>query len=121
MASHLYGERCEVYTDHKSLKYLFIQKELNLRQRRWLDLLNDYDLTILYHPEKANVVMDALGRKSVENLAMSFVTQLPLLVKMRRLELEVVTPDTPLKLMTLVVQPTFIERIKEKQAQDLEL
>ena len=52
---YLYGERCEVYTDHKSLKYLFTQKELNLRQRRWLELLKDYDLTILYHPGIANL------------------------------------------------------------------
>nr|CAD1839666.1 unnamed protein product [Ananas comosus var. bracteatus] len=61
---YLYGERCEVYTDHKSMKYLFTQKELNLRQRRWLELLKDYDLTILYHPGKANVVTDALSQKS---------------------------------------------------------
>nr|CAD1821754.1 unnamed protein product [Ananas comosus var. bracteatus] len=81
---YLYGERCEVYTDHKSLKYLFTQKELNLRQRRWLELLKDYDLTILYHPGKANVVADALSRKSTENLAMLVVTQQPLIEQMKR-------------------------------------
>ena len=67
---YLYGARCEIYTDHKSLKYLFTQKELNMRQRRWFKLLKDYDVTILYHPGKANVVADALSRKSVENLAL---------------------------------------------------
>ena len=62
---YLYGEPCEIYTDHKSLQYLFKKRDMNLRQRRWLELLKDYDLTILYHPGKANVVADALSRKSM--------------------------------------------------------
>ena len=57
----------EVYTDHKSLKYIFTQKELNLRQRRWLELIKDYDMRLHYHPGKANVVADALSRKSHVN------------------------------------------------------
>ena len=65
---YLYGESCEIFTDHKSLKYLFTQKELNMRQRRWLELLKDYDLNIKYHPKKANVVADALSRKSSANV-----------------------------------------------------
>ena len=56
---YLYGEMCQVFTDHKSLKYLLTQKELNLRQRRWLELIKDYDLIINYHLGKANVVADA--------------------------------------------------------------
>jgi hypothetical protein len=58
---YLYGETCDIYTDHTSLKYIFTQKELNMRQHRWLELIKDYDLTIQYHLGKANVVADALG------------------------------------------------------------
>ena len=65
---HLYGEKCFIYTDHKSLKYLPSQRELNLRQRRWMKLIKDYDCVIDYHPGKANVVADALSRKSVHTL-----------------------------------------------------
>ncbi|KAJ9547266.1 hypothetical protein OSB04_019809 [Centaurea solstitialis] len=60
---YLYGVKCQVYTDHKSLQYLLNQKELNMRQRRWIELLSDYDCEILYHPGKGNVVVDALSRK----------------------------------------------------------
>jgi hypothetical protein len=73
---YLYGETCDIYTDHKSLKYIFTQKELNLRQRRWLELIKDYDLTIQYHPGKANVVADALRRIGVPKVAMLLITNL---------------------------------------------
>ena len=61
---YLIGNKCEIYTGHKSLKYIFTQPDLNLRQRRWLELVKDYNLEIHYHPGKANVVADALSRKS---------------------------------------------------------
>ena len=61
---YLYGVRCTIYTDHKSLKYLMDQPNLNMRQRRWLDVVKDYDCEILYHPGKANVVADALSRRA---------------------------------------------------------
>ena len=66
---YLYGEQFEVFSDHKSLKYIFTQRDLNMRQRRWMDFLEDYDFTLHYHPCKANVVADALSQKSQGVLA----------------------------------------------------
>ncbi|GJR38005.1 putative reverse transcriptase domain-containing protein [Tanacetum coccineum] len=63
---YLYGTKCTVFTDHKSLQHILDQKELNMRQRRWLELLSDYDCDIRYHPRKSNVVADALSRKERE-------------------------------------------------------
>ena len=62
---YLYGEKCRIFTNHKSLKYLLTQKDLNLRQYRWLELFKDYDCIIDYHPGKANVVADDLSRKMI--------------------------------------------------------
>jgi hypothetical protein len=72
---YIMGTKCQVYTDHKSLKHIFTQKDLNLRQRRWLELIKDYDLEIHYHPGKANLVTDALSRK--EHVHTAIVAQLP--------------------------------------------
>ncbi|KAK1611633.1 hypothetical protein QYE76_035306 [Lolium multiflorum] len=72
----LYGAKCELYTDHKSLKYFFTQKELNMRQKRWLELIKDYDLTINYTPGKANVVADALSRKSTRGVEQEIAPEL---------------------------------------------
>ena len=63
----LIGNHCDVYTDHKSLKYIFTQEELNLRQRRCLELIKDYDMRLHYHPGKTNVIADALSCKSYVN------------------------------------------------------
>nr|GEW08710.1 putative reverse transcriptase domain-containing protein [Tanacetum cinerariifolium] len=80
---YLYGTKCVVFTNHKSLQYILNQNELNLRQRRWIELLSDYDCEIRYHPGKANVVADALSRKErdkplrVRALMMTVYNDLP--------------------------------------------
>ena len=61
---YLYGEQIEVFSNHKSLKYIFTQRDLNMRQRMWMEFLDNYDFTLYYHPGKENVVADALNRKS---------------------------------------------------------
>ncbi|GKC13173.1 putative reverse transcriptase domain-containing protein [Tanacetum coccineum] len=83
IAHYLYDTKCTVYTDYKSLQYILAQKELNMRQRRWIELLSDYDCEIRYHRNKANVMADALSRKEresplrVRSLVMTVHTNLP--------------------------------------------
>ncbi|KAJ8773394.1 hypothetical protein K2173_028571 [Erythroxylum novogranatense] len=110
---YLYGVTTRVFTDHKSLKYLLTQKELNLRQRRWLELLKDYDLVIDYHSGKANVVADALSRKST--MAQVETVYLPLLKELARLDvtLRQVEPDRVLE--NFRVRPVLRGKIKELQ------
>jgi ribonuclease HI len=107
---YLIGSRCEVYTDHKSLKYIFTQTELNMRQRRWLELIKDYDLGIHYHPGKANVVADALSRKTYCNVAQIWPDQDHLCRELEKLRLTVVQSGVP---TSLTVQPTLESQIRE--------
>ncbi|TXG67662.1 hypothetical protein EZV62_008937 [Acer yangbiense] len=118
---YLYGETCQIFTDHKSLKYLFTQKELNMRQRRWLELVKDYDCTINYHPGKANVVADALSRKSSGCLAMLITTQKSILRDIEKYGIRIITHGQREFLAHLKVQPSLIDRIKEIQKKDHEL
>jgi len=104
---YLYGEKCHIYTDHKSLKYLMTQKDLNLRQRRWLELIKDYDLIIDYHPGKANVVADALSRKS--------------LFALRAMNTRLSLTDDGSILAELRAKPTFLQQICEAQKNDEKL
>ena len=76
---------CEIFTDHKNLKYIFQQRDLNLRRRRWLKLQKDYDYDILNHPGKANIVADVLSRKSSGSLAHISVERRPLIQEMQKL------------------------------------
>jgi ribonuclease HI len=99
---YLMGNKCDIYTDHKSLKYIFTQSELNLRQRRWLELIKDYDLNIHYHPGKANIVADALSRKHYCKS----------LMELERLSLEIVEEG---QLNELRVKYTLEDQIRQAQ------
>jgi hypothetical protein len=112
---YLIGQRCEIYTDHKSLKYIFTQPDLNLRQRRWLELVKDYDVGINYHPGKANVVADALSRKQAVINALVEGMHPSLREEFAKLNLVLYGPMTP---NTLEIKPTLMEEIQEAQKTD---
>ncbi|KAL0549645.1 hypothetical protein IC582_014132 [Cucumis melo] len=114
---YLYGEKIQIFMDHKSLKYFFTQKELNMRQRRWLELVKDYDCEILYHPGKANVVADALSRK-VSHSAALITRQAPLHRDLERAEIAVSVGVVTMQLAQLTVQPTLRQRIIGAQSND---
>ena len=109
------GTHCNIYTNHKSLKYTFTQANINMRQRRWLELINDYDLELHYHPGKATVVVDALSRKahchclSVESYNETQCHE------MRKLNLEMIPQGT---LNHISVEPTLHDQIIMAQLQD---
>nr|CAD40414.3 OSJNBa0065J03.10 [Oryza sativa Japonica Group] len=115
---YLIGNRCEVYTDHKSLKYIFTQPDLNLRQRRWLELIKDYDMSIHYHPGKANVVADALSRKSYCNALCTEDMCEELQQELERLNVGIVEHRF---VATLEARPTLVDQVRAAQVTDLEI
>jgi hypothetical protein len=112
---YLMGAHCNMYTDHKSLKYIFTQADLNMRQRRWLELIKDYDLEVHYHPSKANVVVDALSRKAQCNYMSMDARVTTLCDELCKLNLEVV-PSGELRYIS--VEPTLQEQIVQAQIGD---
>jgi hypothetical protein len=116
---YLMGKKCDIYTDHKSLKYIFTQSELNLRQRRWLELIKDYDLNTHYHPGKANVVADALSHKHYCNNLMVQKEQLALYEEMEKLSLEILEQG---QLNELRVKYTLEDQIRlaQKECPEIE-
>ena len=80
--------------DHKSLQYLFMQKELNMRHRRWIELIKDYECTIEYHPGKANVVADALSRRPMSSISHLRAVHLPRLIELRSLGVRLELTDS---------------------------
>ncbi|KAL0376285.1 UNVERIFIED_CONTAM: Transposon Tf2-11 polyprotein [Sesamum calycinum] len=116
---YLYGETFQIFTDHKSLKYIPTQKELNLRQRRWIELLKDYDCTIDYHPGKANIVADALSRKTVDHLASMICYNVEYLTALRAMDVHFSVGGDML-LATMQVKPSLKDK-RDAQEKDSHL
>ena len=117
---YLYGEEFEVYSDHQSLKYIFTQRDLNMRQRRWMEFLEDYDFTFYYHPGKANVVADELSRKSRGALASIASREWQMLEIVGQFELQY-SEQTQGTLGSLVATLSLLSRVIESQWQDAEI
>ena len=117
---YLYGEQFEVYSEQKSLKYIFTQRDLNMRQHRWMEFLEDYDVTLHYHPGKENVVADALSWKSREVLASIASREWQMLETMGQFGLQY-SEQAQGTLGNLVAMPSLLGRVIESQGQDTEL
>jgi hypothetical protein len=112
---YLLGNICHIYTDHKSLKYIFTQSELNMRQRRWLELIKDYDLEIHYHRGKANMVVDALSRKVSCHCLTVRTPDTTLCQEMEKLNLGIIQHGT---LTQLKLESILLQKIIDDQRND---
>jgi thioester reductase-like protein len=115
---YIIGKRCEVYSDHKSLKYIFTQPDLNLRQRRWMELIKDYDLGINYHPGKASVVADALSRRSHVNMLATRELLSEFCKEFEKLYLGWVSS---IEVITMEVDSTLEQDIRKGQLEDAKI
>ena len=109
---YIYGEKFKVYSDHKSLKYTFTHRDLNMRQRRWMDFLDDYDFTLHYHPGKGNVVADALSQKSRGVLAIIASQEWQMLETVRQFRLQY-SEQAQGTLGSLVATPSLLSIVIE--------
>jgi hypothetical protein len=112
---YLMGTHCNIFTDHKSLKYIFTQADLNMRQRRRLELIKDYDLEVHYHPGKANVVVDALSQKSQCNYVMMDSRINTVCDELSKMKIEVISSGA---LSHISVEPTLQYQIIMAQLSD---
>ncbi|WVZ53562.1 hypothetical protein U9M48_004485 [Paspalum notatum var. saurae] len=113
---YLLGNKSQIFTDHKSLKYISTQADLNMRQRRWLELIKDYDLEIHYHPGKSNVVADALSRKVYKKELIP--NNKHLREELAQINMHIVHEFQE---ETLMVQPMLTDQIKQDQKKDEEI
>ena len=118
---YLYGVKFQIFSDHKSLKYLFTQKDLNLRQRRWMEYMEDYDFTLQYHPGKANVVADALSRKTTGILASLALEDWKRSEIVGDYDLQYYEDSNQAMVYNLVSTPILIQQVKQNQWQDSHL
>jgi hypothetical protein len=112
---YLMGTQCNIFTDHKILKYIFTQADLNMRQRRWLELIKDYDLEVHYHLGKANVVADALSRKLQCNCVLMDSRINTLCDELSKMQIEVIPSGS---LSHISVEPSLQDQIIMAQLSD---
>jgi len=117
---YLYDSQFQVFSDHKSLKYLFDQKKLNMRQRRWIEYLKDYDFELLYHPGKANAVADALSRKRISVSAM-MIKELELIERLRDMNMGLDIGESHIWCNMLRITNEFVDEVRVEQGNDQEL
>ena len=117
---YLYGKQFEVFSDHKSLKYIFTRQDINMKQRRWVGYLEDYDFTLHYHSGKANVVANALSWKSWGVLASVASREWQMLEAMGQFRLHY-SDQAQGALGSLVVTSSLLSRLMESQGQDIEI
>jgi len=117
---YLYGSRTQIFTNHKSLKYLMSQNELNMQQRRWIELIKYYDCTIEYHSGKENMVADALSRKNRATLSKSTVGNDRQLVELKGMGAKLGINAGGGLVAQLLVRPTYREQILQTQFRDNE-
>ena len=117
---YLYGEQFEVFSNHKSLKYIFTRRDINMRQHGWMEYLEDYDFTLHYHPGKENVVANALRRKSRGELASVASQEWQMLETIGQFSLQYCDKAQGV-LGRLVATPSLLSRVIKSQGQDAEM
>ena len=105
---YLYGEHFDVFFDRKSLKYIFTQCDLNLRQRRWMEYLEDYDFDLQYHPRKVNVVADVLSRKSYDSSTCLAIREWKMMCQLSECSVDLYGSEGSVSLCAVVIQLTLV-------------
>ncbi|KAM2134494.1 hypothetical protein ACFX1R_004506 [Malus domestica] len=114
-----YGETCRIFTNHKSLKYIFTQKELNLQQHKLMELISDYECTIEYYHGRANTVADALSRKSHGRLNDLYACRVPLIIDLRSTRATLGVDHLGALFANFQVRPLLLDCVLEAQMNDL--
>ena len=115
----MYGEHFEVFSDHKSLKYVFTQKDLNMRQRRWMEFLEQYDFNLQYHPGKANIVADALSRQTKDVMMCILFDECDAMGVLSEFRLNLVESTDKATFYTIQAEPELITKVIKSQRGNL--